>query len=137
MDKLIQEIMSSDVISANQQTTLGKLKLLMEECLFSHIPIVGDNNKLIGIVSKIDMLKAFWQKADDKENSSKQLATIQAKDMMQSNVVSVKNNATINQAIDILMDRNFHSLPVVNDHGQLVGMITTNDLLLELRNFYH
>ena len=57
--------------------------------------------------------------------------------MMQSNVVSVKNNATINQAIDILMDRNFHSLPVVNDHGQLVGMITTNDLLLELRNFYH
>jgi len=35
------------------------------------------------------------------------------------------------------MDRNFHSLPVVNDHGQLVGMITTNDLLLELRNFYH
>ena len=39
MDKLIQEIMSSDVISANQQTTLGKLKLLMEECLFSHIPI--------------------------------------------------------------------------------------------------
>ena len=96
MDKLIQEIMSSDVISANQQTTLGKLKLLMEECLFSHIPIVGDNNKLIGIVSKIDMLKAFWQKADDKENSSKQLATIQAKDMMQSNVVSVKNNGGLN-----------------------------------------
>jgi len=96
MDKLIQEIMSSDVISANQQTTLGKLKLLMEECLFSHIPIVDDNNKLIGIVSKIDMLKAFWQKADDKENSIKQLTTIQAEDIMQSTVVSVKNNATIN-----------------------------------------
>jgi CBS domain-containing protein len=134
----ISKVMSTDVISAKKNTPLGKLKSMMEELFVSHIPIIDDTNSLIGIVSKIDILKVFWETASNPKIDGEKapITSLQADDIMQNDVLRLKENTNILQAIDVLMDKSFHSLPIVNDNNKLIGILTSNDLLLELRKHY-
>jgi CBS domain-containing protein len=54
---------------------------------------------------------------------------MKAKDVMTTNVVCISPQATVLQAVRIMLQRNISGLPVVADNGQLVGMITEGDLL--------
>lgn len=54
---------------------------------------------------------------------------MKAKDVMTPNVVTIEPQATILQAVRIMLQNRFSGLPVVNDDGRLVGMVTEGDLL--------
>ena len=49
--------------------------------------------------------------------------------LMQKEPVSVRENAPIREAAEVLVHRNFHSLPVVSDGHKLVGLVTSTDLI--------
>jgi CBS-domain-containing membrane protein len=55
--------------------------------------------------------------------------TMGARDIMTRNVVSVKPDATLEQATNIMLERRISGLPVVEENGRLVGMLTEGDLL--------
>ena len=135
VNKSIKSIMIDNPVSAHKDNTLEKLKKIMDDCLFSHIPIVNNENQLIGIVSKIDMLKAFWETASPTKENTQKFFDIKVSKIMCKDVIRLKESSDIKQAIDVLMDKSFHSLPIVDYNNKLVGIITTNDLLLELRNY--
>ena len=52
-----------------------------------------------------------------------------ARDIMTTHVVSVRSDATVDQAVEIMLNRHFSGLPVVDDKGRLVGIVTEGDLL--------
>lgn len=52
-----------------------------------------------------------------------------AKDIMNSNVVSVKTGETLKQAILKLLDNNINALPVLDDTGNLVGILSETDIV--------
>lgn len=52
-----------------------------------------------------------------------------ARDIMNKNVITVKENATIEELAGILTENNISGVPVVNSEGKLVGMVTERDLL--------
>jgi CBS domain-containing protein len=54
--------------------------------------------------------------------------------VMAKNVVTVPPTATIKEVAKILAEKEFHALPVI-DHGRLVGMVTTTDLVKYLLRF--
>jgi CBS domain-containing protein len=54
---------------------------------------------------------------------------MQARDIMTLNVISVRPDATLDEATKIMLDRRISGLPVVDDSGRLVGMVTEGDLL--------
>ncbi|MBK9742993.1 MAG: CBS domain-containing protein [Saprospiraceae bacterium] len=53
-----------------------------------------------------------------------------AKDVMQTNVIKVSPDDTIQRCVQIFRENYFRALPVVNDEGQLQGIITTYDLMI-------
>ncbi len=61
--------------------------------------------------------------------SRSEVNIMQAKDVMTSPVVSVVPDATILQAIRIMLQRRISGLPVIDKHGHLVGMVTEGDFL--------
>jgi len=55
---------------------------------------------------------------------------LQAKDIMQTNLISVTEQTPVHGAIDILAENKITGLPVVDDHGRLVGIVSEKDILI-------
>lgn len=54
---------------------------------------------------------------------------IRAMDIMTRDVITVKKDHTVNQVIEILMNKNISGVPVVNDEGEVIGIVTEGDLI--------
>lgn len=54
---------------------------------------------------------------------------IRAMDIMTRDVITVKKDHTVNQVIEILMSKNISGVPVVDDEGQVIGIVTEGDLI--------
>ncbi|MDW7672042.1 MAG: CBS domain-containing protein [Bacillota bacterium] len=52
-----------------------------------------------------------------------------AKDIMTRDVITVTKDQTVNQVIEILMDKNISGLPVVDEDGKVIGIVTEGDLI--------
>ena len=129
----IKDIMSKDIITAEPNDTLAKVRDKISNHLIHHMPVVEDG-KVIGMISVNDLHRmehpftAF--KNPESEDSNRQIfASMLAKEIMSSPVVKVKETEPVSHAVDILLENLFHSLPVVNKDDKLVGIITTFDLI--------
>lgn len=56
-----------------------------------------------------------------------------AEDVMSPNPISIRDTATIREAIELLSDRNFSAAPVIDEPGRPVGVVSEGDILIHLR----
>lgn len=129
----IRDIMSTDVISVGPSETIAKVKERITDHQIHHIPVVEDG-KVLGMISTHDLHKMEHHftlfKNPEAEDRNRQLfSTILAKEIMTKPVVKVKENEPVSIAVDLLLENMFHALPVVDAQENLVGMITTFDLI--------
>ncbi|WP_297216352.1 CBS and ACT domain-containing protein [uncultured Desulfovibrio sp.] len=126
----VKHWMTNDVITVKADTSLLKCRSLMKEKNIRRVPVVDDDNHVIGIISDRDVKGASPSKATALEVHEMQylLAEIKAKDIMTPSPVTVKPDTTVENAAVLMVDRKIGGLPVVNDDGRLVGIITDQDI---------
>ena len=98
---------------------------------FHHLPVVGEGRSLVGIISKEDFHKVYYelcQNTTGKTWTEKEYTRLTAKDIMTQYPMSLDPEDSIGLAADVFLANKFHSLPVIDD-GQLMGIVTTHDLL--------
>nr|MBA3749995.1 CBS domain-containing protein [Nitrosopumilus sp.] len=102
-----KDLMSPQVVVAKENTNAEQIssKLLAGE--FNGVPVVDDNDYVVGIVTAIDILKAI-------QNGHK-LNTMVAKDIMTPNPLVVKQDTPINDIIGIMIKKEIVLVPVVED----------------------
>ena len=61
---------------------------------------------------------------------------LKAKDIMTTNVITVKPSTTIEELSKKLMEHNISGVPVVNDEGDLLGIVTENDLISQNKRLH-
>ena len=132
-DTPIREIMSRDLITSDPNETLIKVQKKMADNMIHHIPVV-ENKKVTGMVSLNDINRLahpFTQfNNPEAEASNQQLfSTMLAKEIMTNPVVKVREDDTVSTAVDIFLENIFHALPVVNNNDEIVGMLSTLDIL--------
>lgn len=128
----VSEIMTRRLITANADDRVIKVKLLFEENNIHHIPVVDEIDQLLGIISKEDFLKLSYHVSLDTGGTSfseKWYDNTKASEIMTKYPVSLDMEDTVGLAADIFMANKFHALPVV-ENNQLVGIVTTHDILL-------
>jgi CBS domain-containing protein len=86
------------------------------------IPIVDEQKQLIGIVTEFDLLNALIR--------GKDLETVRAAEIMAQEPKFVKEDTSAEAIIKIMDALHLIHLPVVNQEGQLVGLIERSDILL-------
>lgn len=95
-----------------------------------HVPVV-DGNKLVGLISTIDMLRLNITAPNTDvwpiDTMLDQQFTIER--IMQKNLVTIDMNGTVRKASRLLSDGVFHSLPVTDTENNLMGIITSTDLI--------
>ncbi|MDR1777756.1 MAG: CBS and ACT domain-containing protein [Desulfovibrio sp.] len=131
---LVQNWMTTTVISVRPDTTLLKTGKLMRDNHIRRLPVVDDDNRLIGIISDRDVRDASPSKAStlDMYEMHYLLAEIRAKDIMTKNPIRVAPDDTVEKAAMVLMDKNIGGLPVVASDNVLTGIITGYDVLKAL-----
>ncbi|MEY3236552.1 MAG: hypothetical protein RI883_653 [Bacteroidota bacterium] len=126
LDFPIATIMTTNVKCVEPNQKIIDLKHIYEQQKFHHhIPVI-ENNKLVGMISLIDFMRAIHTASlDDNEQV---YHTIEVKDIMSIHPVSISENTSIKEATALLAKGEFHSL-VVAENNELKGIVTTADLL--------
>ena len=131
----VGDVMSTELITVKQDTVLKDVNQIFENENIHHIPVVANDGHFMGIISKSDILllldlgTKLSLPASIRKNFF-MLSSNLAKDVMQTNVIKVSPEDTIQRCVQIFRENYFRALPVVNDEGQLQGIITTYDLMI-------
>ncbi|QAR33223.1 CBS domain-containing protein [Geovibrio thiophilus] len=137
----VKNWMRREVITISPDETILDAKHIMKENGIRRLPVV-EKNKLAGIITEKDIKEYSPSKASslDVYELKRLLAKTLVKDAMNVNVITVHPETPIEKAALILRDKRFGGLPVVNDSGELSGIITAVDLFdifVESMGFSH
>ncbi len=110
------ELTIHDVVTINPESSLKEAHQMMDQENVGGMPVV-DDGKLIGIISRRDIKPIINSDAHKK-----------VKEFMTSKVVTVDENITAEDALDIAYENKVERLPVVRE-GKIVGIVTIKDIL--------
>lgn len=127
---LIRDWMTTDVITATPETSMLKVSKMMKEYDIRRVPVVDAQNKVVGIVSDRDVKDASPSKATtlDMHELYYLLSEIKVRDIMTPDPVTVEVRDTVERVALLMEERAIGGLPVVDDEGSLVGIITDHDV---------
>jgi CBS domain-containing protein len=139
------EVMTRDVTTVKDDTTVHDIAALMMEKHISGVPVLGDNGRIVGIVSQSDLLHRaelgterrhkWWFKVfNDSDAAAREYAKahgLRARDIMSRYVIVVNDDAELTDVADILERHGIKRVPVVHD-GRLIGIISRGDLVRAL-----
>jgi len=123
----LDSIMTTDVFTVSLSTTLAEARSSMKEHRIRHLPVVNDNDELVGLLTQSDVLAATDSILRDKDERIR-AGKISIKDVMVTKVATVDENASLRQAALFLEKHRIGCLPVVTE-GKLVGIITDTDFV--------
>ena len=126
------QYMTRSVTSVTRDVTRRELELLFERHDFNSFPVLG-GGKMIGIVTKFDFLKAFAFTTGQMVPHYDELMRRPVADVMSETVVHVEPTTSLTRVLELMVSRMTRSLPVMSQEGQLVGMISREDVMRALR----
>jgi acetoin utilization protein AcuB len=133
---LVEGWMTTDVVTVDEDTSMMKASIIMKEKKIRCLPVVNATGELVGIVSDRDLRDAAPSKATtlDIYELNYLLSSIKIKDLMTTNLVYVRPDETVEFAAILMLENKVSSLPVINNNGDLDGIITQTDIFKVLIN---
>jgi len=120
--------MSRKVVFVSEDDDLSRAYDSMRALEIQHVPVVRDE-KVVGILSDRDVLRHAHQ-----TRGKVDFQHIKVRDAMTTNVAVCAPSTSIGSAVDLMLERQIHCLPVIGSDQKLVGIITSSDLLRLLRD---
>ncbi len=123
----IAHVMTRDPLHVQHGQPVSAARKLMAEHGFHHVPVC-DGKKLVGVISAQDILARSWGASDDRSLDTLLDHTVKLDEIMTKSPTTVGSKDTVRAAAEVLSKGAFHAVPVV-DHGELVGIVTSTDLV--------
>lgn len=114
-----RQLMTAQVATASQDTTLAEAAQELASIMISGLPVVDGSGQVVGIVTESDVLNALLRSI----SSDTPIQTI-----MTRSVVTVDEFASADSVIRLLRLKQLHHLPVTR-RGGVVGLITPQDVI--------
>ena len=133
----IQQILRPDVITVHVGQNVSDVRKLLVEHGFHHVPVVS-GKKLIGLISAANILAVSVHGVGSDQRSMDAYLDNQfsIEGIMQKNVRTLPPNSTIAEVADALSDGSTRAIPIVDDEKNLVGLVTSTDLIRYLRDLF-
>lgn len=146
MPTIVADVMTRDPIVVQAETPLKDVVQIIAEKRISGLPVVDQSGKLIGTISENDLM---WQEtgvtppayimildsviylenpAQYDRDLHKALGQT-VKEVMTKETISVKPSKLLREAAQIMHDRKINRLPVVDDSGSVIGILTRGDII--------
>lgn len=134
----VSTIMTTQLVVLNTTDSLEKAERLFKKHKIRHIPVIESQHRIVGMLSLTDLLRISF--ADGAYEDEEDIETVvyemfSLPQVMAKNIKTVAPDTTIKEVAELLAKEEFHALPIV-DEGDLVGIVTTTDLIKYLLNQY-
>jgi CBS domain-containing protein len=127
----VKDAMTVSPITATPDTPLGTLEQLFEAHDFNGIPVLDRQGRLVGLVTKFDLLKAFILTTDSPVPHYTDIINLPASSVMTTNPETVSPDLPLSRLLQQLVEMRTKSFPVV-ENDRLVGIISREDVLKAL-----
>jgi len=117
-EKIVRHKMSRDTFTVDVNDSLELVLNIMQWRNIHHVPVINKNKKLIGLLTWRD-IKGFL--------NDKEMITTSVKSIMIKDVITISQNKSLTDAKEIMKRNKINGIPVVKK-GQLIGIITSNDI---------
>ena len=137
MDSRVKDVMTQDVVSVRETAEYKDIVAVMRELRVSAFPVLDEADHLVGVISEADLLlKEVGQEALDghlvfahHRGERAKAAGETAAELMSRPAVTIGPGAGVAAAARLMHDRRVKRLPVVDDTGRLVGIVSRADVL--------
>ena len=113
---LVKDVMSRDFAKIKEKSSIENAAETMLHEEITHLPVITDENKLLGIVTAWDISKSVARNYTE------------LNEIMTKNVIVVSPEDPIELAARKMKKYNISSLPVVDENQKVVGIVTTNHI---------
>ena len=119
-DKMtIEKIMTKSIITGNISNTLSEIAEIMKKYDIGFLPI-SDKDKIIGVITDRDIIvEALSNKASENDLIDKYII---------SNIITIEQNKTVEEAIDLMGNKKVRRLIVI-DNNKITGIISLADII--------
>jgi CBS domain-containing protein len=126
------------VVTVTPDTSLLEAQRLMGTKRIRSLPVM-DEEKLVGLVTRTDMVKVEPSRFVSPENQEQSLSILlQSIDkIMTRKLITTTPGENLVNIARTMLERKIHCLPVLNKEGQLCGVITDSDLFRMVVNTFY
>lgn len=129
-EKTAQDIMTAPVVTANERDTLGHIGQKLLERGLKRLPVVNDQDKLVGMLSRLDILRATAGSKDKQQERGHLPHPGQTLgEIMSTQVPTVYANDDLSDILRQLLQAEAKHEIVLDEQGKAVGIITEGDLV--------
>jgi len=126
----VSRTMTRKVITVDQEAGILDAQKLMTDNKVRHLPVIDNNQQLIGIVTDRDIRSALpYRFYDAPPKEQDKIGKPKVKDIMTKDPISISPTHTIQDALLLIQNSKVGALPVVDDNHCLKGIISVRDLL--------
>ncbi len=140
MSSHVKDVMTTDVVAVPETAGYKDIVTVMRQRRVSAFPVVADDGYVLGVVSEGDLLlkevgpqtfagAAGSLLATGRRGERAKAAGLTAADLMTEPAVTINQDVTVAQAARLMYERRVKRLPVVDDAGRLVGIVSRVDVL--------
>lgn len=127
MSAKVRDVMTRDVVSVHSYAPFKDIARTLFDREISAVPVLDDTCHVIGIVCAADLVEQLARRPRD--GAHRETRAVSAQMLMTSPVVSVTAETDAVAAARLMYRNAVKHLPVVNDSGRLVGIVSEKDLL--------
>jgi CBS domain-containing protein len=141
-----QDLMNTNIIAVTRDTAVRELAKILAANRISGAPVVDGLGQVIGVVTESDLIFQnkrvhiptalaildafiFLEDPDKMEQEMKKMAGTTVADICTFKPVTVRENTPIEEVATLMAEKKVHTLPVLDENGQLVGVLGKSDLI--------
>lgn len=149
----VKDVMTKDVITFSPDASVYDCAKILGEKRISGAPVIDDGGVVVGILSEADIMKLIESQdisinlilpspldvlelpvrmklgLDELVNSAEKATSARAGDIMTKSAVTISPEEDISKAAKLMADKKINRLPVTDEDGKLVGIITRGDII--------
>lgn len=128
------DIMTSRVVTVEFDDSLATVKEIFDSLRFHHLLVIGSDKKLCGVISDRDLLRAISPYVGTPSETTRDSATLKkhAHQIMSRSLRTLRPEASIEEAIQLLLDHRISCIPIVDEGFKAVGIVSWRDVLKSL-----
>ena len=129
---LVRELMTTCAVTVPPSLALKAALRLLAEHDITSMPVVSPQGKIVGVVSEADLIRDLVS-ADPRLHEipidTEPLHSAVVADVMTPHAVTVTPNTDLRTAVDLMTSTSVKSLPVVDSHDKVVGVLSRRDVV--------
>ena len=128
----VAKVMSSPAITVRAQDSLGLAAARMAGKGVKRLPVVDEAGKIVGVLSRVDILRLVTEKTARKVTAP--LGAAQSvKDVMSPSIPSVRYDDDLGAIVDAFLENGSHRLIVTDAGGKAIGLISDSDVVSRIQ----